>query len=64
MCDKVIQVNDKTLMFVPDCCKNKLMCDKAVDNYAHVLEFALECLKICDKAVNTYPSASQFVPGC
>ena len=32
------------------------MCDKAVDNYSHVLEFAPDCyeaLKMCDKAVDT-----------
>ena len=35
------------------------MCNKAVDNYPHALEFVPECYttqKICDKAFNTYPS--------
>ena len=35
------------------------MCNKAVDNYPHALEFVSECYKtqkMCDKAVNTYPS--------
>ena len=31
------------------------MCNKAVDNYHHVL-------KVCDKDVNTYPLTIKFVP--
>ena len=30
---------------VPDCYKNKQLCDKGVDNYLHALEFVLECYK-------------------
>ena len=43
------------------------MCNKAVDNYHHALEFVIECYKtqkMCDKVVNTYPSAKEFVPEC
>ena len=43
------------------------MCNKAVENYPHALEFVPECIKtqkICHKAVNTYPSKITFVPGC
>ena len=43
------------------------MCNKAVDNYPHALEFVPECYKtqkMCDKAVNTYPSTIKFVPEC
>ena len=43
------------------------MCDKAVENYSHALEFAPECYKtqkICDKAVYTHPSTIKFVPEC
>ena len=35
------------------------MCNKAVDNYPHALEFVPKCYKtqnMCDKAVNIYPS--------
>ena len=35
------------------------MCNKAVDNYPHALEFVPEyliTLKMCNKAVNNYPS--------
>ena len=42
-----------------DCNKNKEMCNKAVDNYHHALEFVPECYKthkMCGKAVNTYHS--------
>ena len=42
------------------------MCDKAVDNYPHALEFVPECYetpKICDKAV-THPSINKYVPEC
>ena len=43
------------------------MCDKAVDNYFHTLEFVPECYKtqkMCDKAVDTHPSTIQFIPEC
>ena len=43
------------------------MCNQAVDNYAHTLEFVPEHYKtqeICDKVVNTYPSTIKFVPEC
>ena len=35
------------------------MCNEAVENYPHALEFVPECYKaqnMCDKAVNTYPT--------
>ena len=38
------------------------MCNKAVDNYPHALEFLPECFrthKTCEKAVNTYPPKTQ-----
>ena len=41
------------------------MCNKAVQNYPHALEFVPECYKtqnMCDKAVNTYPFTIKFVP--
>ena len=41
------------------------MCNKAVDNYFHTLEFGPKCYntqKICDKVVTTYPSTIKFVP--
>ena len=40
------------------------MCNKAVDNYPHALEYVSECYKTCDKAVNTYPSTTKFVSEC
>ena len=43
------------------------MCNKAVENYLHALEFVPECYKtqnMCDKAVNTYPATIEFVPEC
>ena len=43
------------------------MCNKAVDNYPHALEFVSECYKtqkMCDKAVNTYSSVIKFVLEC
>ena len=42
------------LLFVPICYKNLKMCNRAVDNCAHALEFVLESCKtqeMCDKAV-------------
>ena len=41
------------------------MCNKAVANHPHALQFVLECYKthkMCDKAVDTYLSAIKFVP--
>ena len=43
------------------------MCNKAVENYLHALEFVPECYKtqnMCDKAVNTCPATIEFVPEC
>ena len=44
--------NGGTLKSVPDCYKNQKMCDKAVDNYPHALDFVPDCYvtqEICDK---------------
>ena len=43
------------------------MCNKAVENYPHALEYVSECYqtqKMFDKAVDTYPSTIKFVPEC
>ena len=43
------------------------MCDKAVDNCPHALEFVPECYKtqkMCDKAVDTDPSTIECVSKC
>ena len=40
------------------------MCEKAVDNYPHLLEFVSEpykTQKMCDKAIETCPSTIKFV---
>ena len=42
MCDKTILENGETLKSIPDCYKNQEMCNKAVDNYLHALEFVPE----------------------
>ena len=45
--------------------KVKRTCNKALDNYAHALEFVPDCYetkKISNAAVNTYPSGIQFIP--
>ena len=39
MCDKAVLENGRQLKSVPDCYKNQEMCNKAVDNYPHILEF-------------------------
>ena len=65
MRDKVILENTGTLKSVPDCYKNKIMFYKAVDNYAHALDFVPECCKtqkMCDKVANSFFSTMQFVP--
>ena len=43
MCDKAILENGRTLNSVPDACKNQEICNTAVDNYPHTLEFVSEC---------------------
>ena len=43
MCDKAILENCGKLKSVPDCYKSQEICNKAVENYPHVLEFVLEC---------------------
>ena len=45
MCDKVILENCGTLKSLQDCYKNQEMCNKAVENYPHELEFVPECYK-------------------
>ena len=50
---------------LPDCYKNQEMCNKAVDNSPHELEFVPECYKtqkMCDKGVDTDFRTIQFVP--
>ena len=44
--------------------KNQKMCNKAVDNYPHLLEFVPNCFntqKMCNKTLNTYLSPIPFV---
>ena len=56
--------NAGTLKYVPDCCKNQELYNKAVDSYHHALEVVPECykaLKMCDKAVSAYPSTIKLV---
>ena len=55
LCDKDILENGERLKSVPDCHKTQEMCNIAVDNYPHALEFLPECImtqaqEICDKA--------------
>ena len=43
------------------------MCNIAIDNYSHALEFILKCYKtqkMYDKAVDTYPSTIKFTSEC
>ena len=65
MCHNVIPQNDGTLTSLPDCYKSKKTYNKAVDNYAHALEFVpdrYESEKMRNKAVNASPSWMKFVP--
>ena len=43
MCGKAIVENGGTLKSVLDCYKNQEMCNKAIDNCSHALEFVPEC---------------------
>ena len=40
------------------------MCNKAIDNYPHALEFVSEWCKMCDKTVDTHPPSIKYVPEC
>ena len=41
------------------------MCNKAVENYPHALEFEYyKTQKMCGKPVDAYPSTIKFVPEC
>ena len=42
MCNKAILENGGTLKSILDCYKIQGMCNKAVDNYPHALEFVPE----------------------
>ena len=56
-----------TLKFAPQCFKNKKMCDKVVDNYAHALgliTIVIRLKKVYNKAVNAFLLTIQFVPKC
>ena len=37
MCHEVIKENNGMLEFIPNCYKNKKVCDQAVDSYANAL---------------------------
>ena len=43
MRDKAILGNGGTLKPVPGCYENQEMCNEAVNNYPHALEFLPEC---------------------
>ena len=56
--------NPGMLLFIADCYKDQKMCDGAVNNDFHVLEFVPEYCqtqKMCDKAVNNNSSTIQLV---
>ena len=56
MYDKATLGNGGMLKSVPDCYKIQKICNKAVDNYAHALEFVRDCYKtqkMCVKTVDT-----------
>ena len=43
MCDNIVLENGGMLKFIHDCYKNQKMCNKAIDNYAHALDFVPDC---------------------
>ena len=52
----VIVENDGTLKLVPDCNNNQKLCNKAVDNFVHVLEFIPASYQT-QKYVDTFAAA-------
>ena len=64
-CEKAILENGGILKSASDCYKNQEMCNEAVDNYPHALEFVPECFmtqEICNKAVNRCFFVFDFIP--
>ena len=59
---KHVKINleiNRAVKFVRDCYQNQKMCDKADDNYSHVLKLVPDYYKtqnMCKKGVDTYPS--------
>ena len=43
MCDEAFLENVRILRHVLDCYKNHEMCNKAIENYPHALEYVPEC---------------------
>ena len=43
MCHKITPENGGMLEFIPDCYKNRKMCDKAVVNYSYPLKSVPSC---------------------
>ena len=67
MFDNAILEKRGTLKCVPDCYKNKKMCKKAGDSFAHALDLVSSSYKtqeMCNKAANVSPSAIKFLHAC
>ena len=67
MHDKAILENAITLKCVRESYKNHEICNKAVGNYSHAIEYFSEFYKtqtMWDKAVYTFPSTLKFLPEC
>lgn len=67
MCKKITIENGVMLGFLPDCYKDKKICQKAVDNYVHASWHVPNCYnteQMCNIFVGTHPSAIQFIPKC
>ena len=45
ICYKAFLVNGGMLMFIPDCYRDQIMYNKAVDNYPHALKSVPDCYK-------------------
>ena len=61
MCDQATLENGGTLESISYCNKNQQMCDKAVDNYCHVLKYVPDSY-MAQKTHDTHPSTKKFVP--
>ena len=67
MCVKAVKACFFVFVSVTDPYKTQEICDEAVGNYAHELEFLpaqYKTQKMCDEVVHDYSSIIQFVSEC
>ena len=65
MCEKAVENEPGTLIFVPDHLKTQRMCERAVEKYTRAIESVPDRLKtqrMCERAVEKEPGALEDIP--